>query len=268
MIAYDINGTPVTFGEGNGEITVKRNDPNMVNDFLNVAKTYLGKTSIQYKDGDTIFYTNQSTNGIDCSTYAGLCLMGYTFEQTPYSTGVFVNPDTWVGNDEKIWSLSTLKYKVSRFIDGSNPDEKIHLACQFARWMSDRNQVVPLGNGFRDVMPGDVVFWAAKDKTTKDWLHPTWYRHISHIGFVLSKEDAPDTFVVDGTTYTWDKTKYPFKHVIIEVYDGGAGVAPCQTNRYLEIRQEDPTNVYYSNVNTIAMIGRPDFGALRELANI
>ena len=189
--------------------------------------------------------------------------MGYNFEETPYSTHVYKSPDSWESNPAHNWGLSPIQYKTSRYIDGTNPDERIHLACQLARWMTDRNQVVPLSNGFRDVMPGDVVFWGSKSSATQDWLHPTWYGHISHVGVILSKEPAPDTFVVNGITYAWNKAKYPFKHTIIEVYQEEQGESPCHNTRYLEGGQEDPTNVYSSNVNTIVMIGRPDFGALQ-----
>jgi len=263
MPVYNIDGEPIS-ADGNA-VTVKRNDLSMVDDFLSVARSYLGQTGMNYSDGNTIFYTDQPTTGIDCSTYAMLCMMGYSYEESPYYTKQYKNPDSWEANTLHNWGISPIQYKISRYIDGSSPTESIHLACQIARWMTERSQVVPLGNGFRDVLPGDVVFWAIKKRVSNEWWNPTWYLHISHIGLILSKEDAPDTYEVDGTTYTWDKSKYPFKHTIIEVYQEQAGGSPCQNNRWLELRQEDPTNVYGNNVNTIAMIARPDLGALRQL---
>lgn len=267
MAVYNINGEPIS-AEGNA-LTVKRNDLSMVDDFLSVARSYLGKTGMNYSDGNTIFYTDQPTTGIDCSTYAMLCLMGYSYEESPYYTHQYKSPNEWEANASHIWGISPIQYKISRYIDGTNPTERIHLGCQIARWMTERNQVVSLGNGFRDVMPGDVVFWAIKRRVSNEWWNPTWFLHISHIGFVLSKEPAPETYQYTDTqtgevvTANWDKSKYPFKHTIIEVYQEQEGGSPCQNNRWLELRQEDPTNVYGNNVNTIAMIGRPDLGALK-----
>lgn len=259
MPIYDISGNLVSSQADT--VTVKSNNWVLTNEFLSVAESYLDKTELIYKDGDTIFYKNTATNGIDCSTYATLCLMGYPYEKTPYSTHQYKNPDSWEANYiDYDWAINPREYKVSRFADGSNPSEGIHLACQIARWMYERCQVVPLTNGFADVMPGDVVFWARKDSTTGDYVHPTWFKKINHVGFIYSKEMAPDTYIdSSGNTRTWDKTKYPYKHKIIDVR---VETPPCQTLHWLEEAQEDPTDIYHNNVNTVVMICRPDFGSL------
>lgn len=264
MAVYDISGNALSLGMEN-VVTVKKNNEVLVDDFLTVARSYLNQTSITYKDGDTVFYKDTATNGIDCSTYVGLCLMGYAFEDTPYYTGDYHSIDSWVENSAHNWALNVLGYKCSRFIDGHNPDERVRLACQMARWMIERGQSVPMDNGFRDVMPGDIVWWGHKKTGTDEWVRPDWYLHINHIGIVLSKENAPDTFVSGGVTYNWDKTKYPFKHQIIEVT--ALTPPPCVANYWLERGQEDTTNIYQNNVNTIVAICRPDLGALSDSIN-
>lgn len=264
MPIYDISGNEIV-GEESPIVTLKRNDEALVTEFLTVAQSYLNQTDITYKDGDTVFYTSQATNGIDCSTYVGLCLMGYAYEDSPYYTHQYKAVDAWIENTAHNWAINTMMYQVSRYIDGSNPSERLRLACQFARWMIERNQSVPIDNGFRDVEPGDIVWWGRKVSGTDEWYRPDWYLHINHIGIVLTKEDAPDTYTYkDGNnvtqTGTWDKTKYPFKHQIIEVT--ALTPPPCVANYWLERGQEDPTNVYTNNVNTIVAICRPDLGAL------
>lgn len=267
MSVYDINGNVIaTDGGGSGDneqarLTVKQNNSAIVTEFLSVAQSFLNQTSITYKDGDTIFYKSTATNGIDCSTYVGLCLMGYPFNKTPYATGNYIAPTAWVANtaDYK-WAIDTIRYKISRFADGSNPDEICRLACQLANWMYSRNQVVPMTNGFRDVRPGDIVFWGHRAEATGEWLHPTWFKHINHVGIILTREDAPNTFVDgNGTTRNWDKDKYPYKHTIIDV---GNTTPTCRTTHWLEEGQEDPTSIYKNNVNTVVLICRPDFGAM------
>lgn len=259
MNVYDIYGNLVDFG--GSALTVKRNSDALVTEFLAVAQTYLNQTDITYKDGDTIFYKSTATNGIDCSTFVGLCLMGLEYQMTPYYTHQYTNPNNLVINPNYNWAIRPMSYQISRYIDGSNPTENVRLACQLGRWMESRGQKVPLTNGFADVRAGDIVFWGKKVSGTDEWSHPTWWEHINHVGIILSKEDAPNTYIDgNGNTQTWDKSKYPYKHTIIDV---GNTTPTCRTTHWLEEGQEDPTNVYVNNVNTVVMICRPDLGALQ-----
>lgn len=262
MNVYDINGNVYAIGQNAGGLEIKRNNLELVTEFLGVARSYLNKSDLVYADGNTIFYTDQATNGIDCSTYVILCLMGYAYELTPYYTHQYISPDAWKANSEFEWSINPREYKNSKYADDSATTEIIHVAAQIGRWMVERSQIVPLDNGFTDVLPGDIVFWARKDSQTGEFVHPTWYKKINHVGIILTKEDAPDTYVDSGgTTRNWDKTKYPYKHQIIDVR---IETPPCQTLHWLEEGQEDQTNVYVNNVNTVCLVCRPDLGALQS----
>ena len=192
--------------------------------------------------------------------------MGYPFSETPYVTHNYIDPTAWVANTaEYNWAIPTIQYKTSRYIDGHNSSEIVRLACQLGRWMYDRNQVVPLTNGFRDVMAGDIVFWGHKVQGTDEWVHPDWFMHINHVGIIYSVEDAPNTYVDgNGVTRNWDKDKYPLKHTII---DCGNTTPTVRTTHWLEEGQEDPTNVYKNDVNSIQLICRPDFGALEYMTS-
>lgn len=255
MAVYDIDGNVISN-------RYKRNNDALVTDFLTVAQTYLNQNTIEYKDGDTIIYKSTATNGIDCSTFVNLCLMGYEFNDTPYVTHTYISPTSWVANSDYNWSICPLKYQISRYIDNSNPTEMVRLACQLGRWMQERNQVVSMAQGFIDVLPGDIVFYARKSQDTGDWINPTWWKHINHVGIILTKEDAPNTYVDgNGVTQNWDKTKYPYKHTIIDV---GRTTPPCRDSHWLEEGQEDSTNVYENNVNTVCLICRPDLGSLQS----
>lgn len=262
---YDINGNAISVdgdGDTQARLTLKRNSETIVSEFLSVAESYLNQTGLTYKDGDTIFYKSTATNGIDCSTFVGLCLMGYPFNKSPYATGQYISPSAWEANSDYDWALPTIRYQISRFIDGHNPTEIVRLACQYAAWMRSRNQVVPMTNGFRDVLPGDIVFWGHKVSGTNEWVHPTWFMHINHIGIIHSVEPAPDTYVdKSGVTRNWDKSKYPLKHNII---DCGNATPPCRMTHWLEEGQENPANVYSNDVNSVQIICRPDFGSLRS----
>lgn len=257
MAIYDIDGNALS----TDSTSFKRNNLSLVSEFLNVAQSYLNQNTIEYKDGDTILYKSTATNGIDCSTFVNLCLMGYSFNDTPYYTHSYKDPTSWRANSNYDWSINPLQYQISRYIDNSNPTEIVRLACQLGRWMFSRGQEISLSNGFADVLAGDVVFYARKDQDTGDWKNPTWWKHINHVGIILSKEDAPNTYVDgQGVTRNWDKTKYPYKHTIIDVT---SITPPCSTTHWLEEGQEDSTNIYENNVNTVCLVCRPDFGALQ-----
>ena len=265
MILYDFNGNEINIE--NNQVTVKQNNDEIIDDFLNVANSYLNRDDIVYRDGETVIWQSTPTNGMDCSTFVSLCLMGYDYFSSPYYTHQYKSTSQWIANTLYNWALSTVQYKISRFIDGHNPDENMRLACQIGKWMIERGQSVPLTNGFRDVQKGDIVFWARRNRTTGEYIRPTWYKHITHIGIIYNIEDAPNIYNYTDTlgivhNVPWDKNRFPFKHTIIECTD----TTPCViTSRFLEIGQDTPTNYYESNCNTIAMICRPDFGALRRI---
>ena len=254
---YDIDGNVIT--TDTQTLTYRRNPLAHVTEFLTVAQTYLNQSSIEYKDGNTPIYVTGATNGIDCSTYVMFCMLGIPWSKSPYATGVYGGPNALSANTTDYdWAINPMKYSISRFIDGHDSTEMVRLACQFGHWMWSRGQEVSLDNGFADVLPGDIVFWGHKVSGTGEWYRPTWWRHINHIGIILTKEDAPDTYVDgSGNTQTWDKSKYPYKHQLIEV---GNVTPPCINSRWLEKGQEDASNVYVNNVNTIALICRPDLG--------
>ena len=228
-------------------------------EFLAVAESYLNQTSIVYNDGNTPIYLTTSTNGIDCSTFVIFCLLGISYSNSPYSTGVYGGNWALSANSTYEWAVDPMLYTISRYIDNSNPDEIVRLACQLGRWFNDRCKVVSLANGFSEAQPGDIVFYAHKTSGTDEWTRPTWWEHINHVAIVYTVEAAPDTYsyTQDGQTVTipWNKTKYPYKHTVIDSVNKTPSVG---TERFLERGQEDETNVYVNNCNTVCLIVRPN----------
>lgn len=237
---------------------IAENSAENVSDFLAVAQTYLEQTSIEYNYDTTVLWTSSETNGIDCSTYVNLCLMGYSFEETPYYTHNYISPSSWVANtSQHSWAINLLDYTNSSYIDNSNPT-MVRMACQIGRWFYENGRSIPFANGFADVMAGDLVFYARRVQSTGKYFQQDRWMHINHVAVVLTRETPPDTYVgADGITRNWDKVKYPYKHVLIDV---GAETPPCTTMHWLEQRQEDPTNVYANNCNTVCLICRPNLG--------
>lgn len=256
---YGNSGTG-TLSKGS-DLYISENTIAKTDEILAVAESYLNQTSIVYNDGNTPIYLTTSTNGIDCSTFVILCLLGITYSNSPYSTGVYGGAYSFSPNTSSYdWAIDPMDYCISRYIDNSNADEIVRLACQLGRWISGRCKVISLANGFSAAQPGDVVFYAAKNRTTGEWNNPTWWKHINHVAIVYSVEAAPDTYSYEsnGQTITipWNKTKYPYKHTII---DCGNTTPPCRTSRFMESGQEDFTNVYANNGNTVCLIVRPNY---------
>ena len=65
MPIYDINGNPIVIGGGEG-ITIKRNNAEMVKQFLDVARSYLNQSGMTYQDAQTIFDSASNIHGVDC----------------------------------------------------------------------------------------------------------------------------------------------------------------------------------------------------------
>lgn len=245
---------------GGRELYIGENTVSGAAELLAVAASYLNQNSIAYDDGQTPIYYTTATTGIDCSTFVILCLLGLSYADSPYSTGNYGPWKQALNIEDYDWATNPLLYTISRYTDDTNPDEMVRLACQVGRWLNGRCKVVPLTEDFSGAQPGDVVFYAYKSRTTEDWRNPTYWMHISHVAIVYSVEDAPDnySYTVDGETVTipWDKSRFPLKHTVIEAT---ARTPPCTTARYLEIDQEDQTNVYRANCNTVCLILRPNF---------
>lgn len=266
MSTYHYDGTEWTSGGGGtvddtqGRYTVKRNNLVNVQQMLDVGRTYLGKGltygQVTVFDRDNIVY-----QAIDCSAFTMLTVMGIPYNDSPYYTNVPIARSAWQNNANYPWTINLAMYKKSTYADGHAADTLIRNAAAIGHFYYDRNAVVPMTNGFRDVEPGDIVFYAYKNSSGNWYMSDRWM-HIAHIEIIATKEAAPDTYVgADGVTYTWDKTKYPYKHGIIGVRTStptAVTTAPFLENGHAE----DPADMTHADVRTACLIVRPDLGAL------
>lgn len=264
MSTYHYDGTEWTSGGGTvddkqGRYTVRRNNLVNVQQMLAVGASYIGSGldygQVTVFDRDNIIYDT-----IDCSAFAMLTIMGISFEDSPYTTRVPIARNAWQANPDYPWALNICMYKKSTYVDGHAWDQLIRNAAAIGRFYYDRNAVVPMTNGFRDVEPGDIVFYARKLENG-EWMMPDRWMHINHIEIIATKEPAPDTYVdMDGVTQTWDKTRYPYRHGIMGARGSTDTIwGPSQV--FLENGMEG-NSVLKNNVNTVCLIVRPDLGAL------
>ncbi|MBR3082945.1 MAG: hypothetical protein IKH03_00005 [Oscillospiraceae bacterium] len=259
--------------------TSRRNHPVAVQQMLEIARSYRTNVGIAYTEGYTILSRKVPSAesgdryGIDCSTFVALALMGITLGDSPYGTREWVDPGKLLENTAFPWAIRLRDYFVSNlFPDVQNDSDRtrIRTAAQIARWGWERCELVSMDNGFADVRPGDIAFWARR-VTGGEWKQPDRFLHINHVGIITTRELAPDTYQytdVYGTPTSdvmqWDKSKYPWMHRIIEVGGTDGDPSPCRDHKWLEWKQEDPTDIYSNNVNTLVMVLRPDLGVPKE----
>ena len=263
MELYQYNGTPL-IGAG---VSSRRNNADKVTELLTVANSYLDQMSIVYHDGQSVIYDPSYYGRCDCSSFVVLCLMGRAYDDTPYGDATMRPPRMeWVATPcpDYNWSLNPLEHKANRYADGHGSAERCLITPTLARWMMRMGWVVDTSDGYTAVEPGDILFFARKD-SDGSWHKPDLYLHINHVAFVLTKEPAPDTYIggADGEEHVWDKTKYPYKHMTIEV-SNATGVAPACVSKLLERNQYDPEYMLANDINTVVLVCRPDLGALKE----
>lgn len=225
-------------------INLKKNNPLLVSEIINVAETYYnhrndtvnGVLTMVY--GGTTVLDNaflQGGNSIDCSTFIGLIYRGIPYENTVYGKPNEINdPDSYVANSDYIWSVNLYDYKEKIEASSTQP-KKVRTASQMAEFMVNQGySIVSTDNDYINVEPGDIVFYAAKDAS--GYKNEYRYLYISHVAMCISKTKNPA-----GSTYPWS-------HQIINVVHED----PCIKKQELETVWADQ----------IALIVRPDLGSI------
>lgn len=237
-------------GSGVNEgITTKRNNPNYVTQLLEIGETYMNHGLVY--GTNTILRTSSSTNKLDCSTFVGLVLRGYEYEDTSYYTHNYVDPKTWVAKPGVIWAVNPFDY-VFPIKEESDTLVEVNRASQLCEWMTYQGQRVPIDTYYANLRPGDVLFFSRKDKNTGEWVAPDRYLKISHCAFVYSKEKAPDD-------PSWDSSTFPYKHMMIEA----TKVTNTVQIQTLETYQNDEAEaIYHNDIFTLVAVCRPDLGSI------
>ena len=253
-----------------GHFSVKRNNPTYVTQMLNLAQGYMAanadpilRNSKHFQYGNnSILSVSTSTNLIDCSTFVGLVMRGYGLSETSYMADVPLrNPAEWVAKSGIPWAIDPFDWKnISK--PGESPS-RLRWAAQLAQWMEERGQVVPMDSGLADVMPGDILFWAKKTSDGSAWVEPKRYKHISHVGFCLSRTKTPD----DDPDV--DASVYPYKHMTIEVghetydEDETTVLQGCVKSKLVEYEPADSAEwETTNNIHTLVLVCRPDLGSI------
>jgi len=251
-------------------ITTKRNNQEKVTEFLNIAKTYLptgnsylpeghsGQNTLGYGYGTilssaTPLQTVTDKWDIDCSTFVGLALRGYTYEETSYPTQNWVDPSTWVANPNVEWAINPFDWIYPVNADWVMEAEEdraynnVRTAAAMCQWMVERGWEVPIDPKLANLEPGDIIFYSRHNSADNDYVDPERYKLINHVAICMTKEAPPSS--------NWDAEKYPYRHRLIDVRTRSGA---CGTD-VVETAWNDPTAIYSNNVNTIACICRPDF---------
>lgn len=246
------------------QITTKKGNPVYIGELEALARDWyshrndiVGGSKAMVYGNNSILNTSSYTREIDCSTFVGMLLRGYSFSQTPYATGQGANPDSWTGNTAYNWTFNPFDYSNYSRID-SQSRTKVRYASQMAEMMIERGQTVPIDRYYANIEPGDVLFFARHDSTTNDWFEPLRFKHINHVAICIAKEKA---ISADG----WDTATYPWKHTFAEVGHEDEttpdGVIKIRT---LEQPQGDASAIFENNINTLCLVCRPDLGSISD----
>lgn len=255
---FELYGIPkilVDLEKAKNGILTKRNNQSLINEFIDVAKSYLNQ-NLTY-GYNTILQTSSETNEIDCSTFVGLCLRGWKYQDTSYFTQDYVSPNSWVAFPDYKWSVNPYDYTEPTNNEFPNTTlqtyTKVRTASQLAQWMVERGCTVPKDEHLANIEPGDIIFYARRDSSTGKYVEEERYMNINHCAICISKDRATGS-------ESWDIEKYPYEHQIIDsrTRQGSIGI------ENLEDGMNDPTAIYANNINTIVLICRPDLGAVKD----
>lgn len=244
------------------QITTKRNNPTYIAQLKELAEEWyehrndivLGSKAMIY--GNTsILNTSSYTRQIDCSTFVGMLLRGYGFLDTPYATGIGANPNSWIANSEYNWAINPFDY-VNYSRNNSSSRTAVRYASQLAEMMIQSGRTVPIDRYYANIEPGDVLFFSRHDQETEDWYEPLRFKHINHVALCITKEKAT---TADG----WDTATYPWKHTFIEVgHEDAENPDGVIKIKFLELPQNDASDIYENNINTLCLVCRPDLGSI------
>lgn len=268
-----------------------RNDPAAVAQLIAVAKTWHDNRTTAYTPGTQAMHYHDAatpedrasildvttatvhTPNIECSTFVGMLLRGYSFDETTYSpewTGGAMARDDWVANPEHFWAINPFEWRVSSRGDGTNP-AKVRIAAALGRWMEDHGLAVPAAK----MEPGDVVFFARKNSADDSWANGISYRHISHVALCYAVETTQS-----GNIYDIDPEAYPLTHFIIEsstdeadLASGSPAIEPYgdtdqgQGHGSIYIRPiETRPGPYRTGPDTLCLVCRPRLGTMWDEA--
>lgn len=244
------------------QITTKKGNPVYIGELATLARDWyshrndvVGGSKAMVYGNNSILNTSSYTREIDCSTFVGMLLRGYSFSQTPYATGQGASPDSWTGNTTYNWAFNPFDYSnYSRL--NSQSRTKVRYASQLAEMMVERGQTVPIDRYYANIEPGDVLFFARHDSTTNDWYEPLRFKHVNHVAICIAKEKAT-------SANDWDTTTYPWKHTYAEVEHEDETTPDGVVNiKILEQPQGDTSAIFENNINTLCLVCRPDLGSI------
>lgn len=281
-----------------GPYTTSRNNIEYVDELLTVANTYYshrndyidGERVMVYGNTTTIFdiHDNTYTNNIDCSTFVGLCLRGIPFSQTSYADKQGRPAETYLANSDYVWSMNPYDFNTSKNKTSTSltPSRR---TSQLAEWFINQRRAVPKDPKFVNIDVGDVVFWSRNTGSAP--MNPHRFMLINHVALIKSKRrvtvyDSNKTYALwetveyNGALYecktaistpeawtsshwtkiydTWNCTKVPYCHIVLESTSG----SPTIQTHILERSWDDPSNLTQNNYNTLSLVCRPDLGGL------
>lgn len=219
---------------------------------------------------------------IDCSTFAGLCLRGYNYSQSPYASETLFNTfrrDRTQKNSNVGWSIAPTNE------DGSCAREAANIGKYFYNigkgivflknpdtGIVEKGSIGTSENDYSNIQKGDLIFYAKK--SNGNWKEPNRFMYISHVAICYGQSSTYNKkAVIESTNVTTKKhsfddgTSYNAGMRIkqIETYaDSIVMVVRLQESHYSSSSSGDTgttteTQEYTNCINTTGIIDRNNY---------
>lgn len=174
---------------------------------------------------------------IDCSTFVGLCLRGYSYSESPYASETLFNSfrqDRTQKNTSVSWSIAPTNE------DGSCAREASNIAKYFYNLgkgivylknpdtgVVEKGSIGSSEDDYSNIKKGDLIFYAKKKDG--NWKQPNRFMYISHVALCYGQSSTYNKkAVIESTNVT---TK---KHTFADGTEVNAGIRIKQLEAYAD----------------------------------
>ena len=143
-----------------------------------------------FLNGYPLYDAQRGNRGnIDCSTFVHLVLQGIPYGKSPYATG---DTEDFFRSDCP-WADTGIRGRIKEY-------PPLRKSNELARYFTEKG--LSFAPGEKDLLPGDLVFFQASERTRAKYFEKGAFMAISHVGIVME-----DTRYMIHSTGTSNKDK-------------------------------------------------------------
>ena len=174
---------------------------------------------------------------IDCSTFAGLCLRGYSYSQSPYASETLFNifrRDRTQKNSNISWSIAPTNEDGSCAREAANIGKYFYNQGKGIVFLKDpdtgqtlKGSIGSAEDDYSPIKKGDIIFYAKK--SNGNWKEPNRFMYISHVAICYGQSSTYNKkAIIESTNVT---TK---KHTFSDGTEVNTGIRIKQIETYAD----------------------------------